>query len=194
MNHKMAGSMQPVAMLAGMMARRLNREQPDIQVLVQNVTDMQLACKAAVVVRNEVLGWFHSSEHKKISIADSVAQCVGLLSVEFALNGCTIDNQTAPLRADVEQASVRSLLTATLFAVLDNAVGPMAVRLRAKAGKSRETGLIVSWTPLASAREPSPGTLNHEIGWDGVQAIADQDGVRLLRTPAQVVMQFAAAT
>jgi hypothetical protein len=193
MNHKMAGTMQPVAMLAGMMTRHLNRELPDVQVLSQNVADMQIACKAAVAARIEVLGWLQPAGPHKISIADGVLQCTNLLSAEIAMNSCTIDNQTARMRTNVEQATLRSLLTAVLFAVLDNAAGPMAVQLRATGDKTRNTTLVVSWTPLAGANTMDTGNMHHRIGWDGVQAIADQEGVKLRRTPDQVDMRFPVA-
>ncbi len=93
-NHKLAGSMQPITMLASMLVRHVQRPQPDMQALTKLAVDMQQACKAAITTRPDVLAWFQPSEHQTTSIATEVAQCDNLLTGEFAIRGSSIDNQT----------------------------------------------------------------------------------------------------
>lgn len=192
-NHKLAGSMQPITMLAGMLARHLQRTPPDMLVLTKQVANMQLACKAAITTRTDVLAWFQPSEQQLTSIASEATQCASLLTAEFAMRGCSIDNQTANGPAVVRQASVRTMLTAVLFGILDNTVGPVTVHLQDLPASNQDASIVASWTPLAPSNIP-PSHNSQVIGWADVQAIADQLRVGIRRKPTRIEMHFAVAT
>ncbi len=189
-NHKLAGAMQPITMLAGMVARHLQRPQTDVQALTQQVANLQQACKAAVATRTDILAWFQPSEQKRVSLGTEVAQCASLLTGEFAIRGCSIENLAPDDLPLARQACVRNLLTAALFGILDNAGGPVAVQLGATAHGGDDTSIDVSWTRLAPADLPQPGDTGHTIGWDDVQAIADQLGIAMRRTQTQLSIRF----
>ena len=184
--------MQPITMLAGMLARHLQRAQTDPQVLVKLAADMQLACKTAVATRADVLAWFQPSEKKLVSVEAEVTHCTGMLTAEFAIQGCSIDNQVESQPIAVPQTYIRTMLTAALFGVLDTAPGPVAVQVRALPARSDGATIVLSWTHLVASDLQASSNASHAIGWDDVQAIADQMGVRMLRTSEHCEMDFAA--
>lgn len=190
-NHKLAGSMQPITMLAGMLARHLQRAQPDPHVLIKLAADMQQTCKAAVTTRADVLAWFQPSESQRVSVEIEVAHCTSMLTAEFAIQGCSIDNQVASQPTNLQQAHVRTLFTAALFAILDNAPGPVAVQVRALPASSHRTTIVLSWTDMAASELRPLRDASHAIKWDDVQAIADQMGVPVRCTANQCDMHFA---
>lgn len=191
-NHKLAGSMQPMTMLAGMLARHLQRAQTDPQVLTKLAADMQQTCKAAITTRTDVLAWFQPSEQLLVSIEAEVAQCASMLTAEFAIQGCSIDNQVASEPTTVRQAYVRTMLTAALFGILDNTAGPVAVQLRVLPPNSDGTTIVLSWTDLSASSMRPLNSVDHAIRWDDVQAIADQMHVHMLRTAQQCDIRIAA--
>jgi hypothetical protein len=192
-NHKLAGSMQPMTMLAGIFARQLQRPQPDIPALSKQVADMQQVCKAAITTRTEAMTWFHPSETEWVSMTSEAAQCMRLLNAEFAIRGCSLDNQMADAQHVVLQTCLRTMVMATLFAILDNAEGPVAVELRSLPASSTGATLVASWSPLTASDISRYSNSGHTIGWDDVQAVADQLGVGLQRTSAQIDMLFTLA-
>ncbi len=192
-NHKLAGSMQPITMLASMLVRHVQRPQPDMQALTKLAVDMQQACKAAITTRPDVLAWFQPSEDKKTSIATEVAQCDNLLTGEFAIRGSSIDNQTVDANIVVHQACVRTMLTVALFAVLDNAPGPVAVQLHCSPGSNDNTTITLSWKPIAVTVPSLRSSQKHDIAWDDVHAIAEQLGLTIDRRSSELEMHFASA-
>jgi len=191
--HKLAGSMQPVTMLASIFARRLQRPQPDIPALGKQVADMQQACKDAIATRSAMMAWFQPSETELVSIADEAAQCVQLLTAEFAIRGSSVDNRVADAQGVVLQTCVRTMILATLFAILDNAEGPVAVELGSPPDNSTGATIVAAWSPLIASDDTANSHSRQTIGWDDLQAVADQVGVGLERTSAQIEMHFTLA-
>lgn len=187
-NHKLAGSMQPISMLAGMLARHLQRAQVDPEVLIKLAADLQLACKTGIATRADVLAWFQPSENQKVSIQTEVAQCTNMLTAEFAIRGSSIDNQVASDGVGVPQAYTRILLVAVLFGVLDNAPGPVAVQLGSSTEAASGSTIIVSWTDLPESDLRTSDSPSHAVSWNGVEAIADQLGVKLQRSTHHCAM------
>jgi len=191
-NHKLAGSLQPVSMLAALMARHLSRAQPDMSILSQNAADIQRTCKAAAVARADVLGWIQAPGSRPVTMAAGVAQCIGMLSAEFAIRGCTIDNQTGAAHAEVDLGAVTTLLASTLLTLLDGMTSPLAIRLQENAAIDREAGIVVSWTEMAQTEPLATGSNRHAIGWDDVQAIAAQEGVAMQHRHGRAELLFPA--
>lgn len=193
MSHKLAGAMQPVSMLAALVARHLQHSQPDIQALSGQVANLQEACKAAITARTDVMAWFQPSETKSVSIADELTQCTRLLTAEFAMRGCSVDNRLADAQGATLQINLRTVFMASLFAILDNAEGPVEVQLRCMPASSGSATIVVSWNPLAASDISPHSNGRHTIGWDDLQAVADQLGVGLERTSAQIDLFFTLA-
>lgn len=194
-NHKLAGSMQPITMLSSLLARHMQRDVTDPVAMGKHLADMQQACKDAIATRTDTLAWFQPSQ-QLTSIATGAAQCTNLLTADFAMRGCSIDNQTRDGRTVVPQDSVRTMLSAALFGILDDAAAPVAVLLQDTAPRrGAAPGVVASWTPLnASALEQKQDNIGHALRPDDVQAIADQLGVRLQRGDAFIEMHFSTAT
>lgn len=192
--HKLAGSMQPVSMLAGIFARHLQRPNLDIPVLTKQAADMQHACKAAVAVRTDVMRWFQPSATETASIADEASQCTWLLSAEFAIRGSSVDNQIADAPGLASQSCLRTMFMATLFAIMDNAKNPVAVQLRALPQGNNSPVIVASWIPLATSDLSPFNSSGNTIGWDDLQAVAEQSGVVLQRTDAQINLRFTLAS
>ncbi len=193
-NHKLAGAMQPVSLLAGMFARHLQRPQFDLATLSKQAADMQHACKAAVATRTDVMSWFHSSEQKWVSLVNEAQQCAWLLTAEFAILGCSIDNQIADAPGIVLQDIARAMCMVMLFAILDNAEGPVSVQLRSLPTSQSGESILASWSPLAASDIWRSIDSGHKISWDDLQAVADDLEVRLQRSAAQIEMTFKLAT
>lgn len=192
-NHKLAGSMQPISMLASILARHLQRPQLDIPALSKQVADMQQACKTAITTRTEVMGWFQPSETELATIADEAAQCVWLLTAEFAIRGSSVKNLMSDATGVVLQSELRTMFMATLFAILDNVEGPVAVQLYTLPASGRGVTVIASWNPLASADTSNQSSGGKSIDWDDVQSVAEQLGVGLQRKATQIDLHFALA-
>lgn len=194
-NHKLAGSMQPITMFASMFARQLQRPQPDIQTLSKQAADMQLACKAAIKTRTEVMTWFQPSETILASVGSEVTQCTRMLTAEFAIRGSSVDNLVGPNDAMVQQSCVRTMLMAALFAILDDAKAQVTVQLSTPAESSDSASVVASWRPaVATAADlPQHSSSAPVISWADVQALADQLEVGMQLSATQVTMRFASA-
>lgn len=187
--------MQPITMMAGMLARQLQRAQTDPQTLVKLATDMQLACKSAIAARTDVLTWFQPSEQNLGSIDAEVAQSTNMLTAEFAIQGCSIDNQVQDRPQAVLKSNLRTVLIAALFAILDTAHDPVVVQLRVLPSSTNDgTTIALSWTTLPASDLRSTPDTRHTIGWEDVQAIADQTGVGMRRADDRCEIDFAAAS
>ena len=193
-NHKLAGAMQPVSLLAGMVARQMQRPQPEIPTVVRHAVDMQQACKAAVATRTDVMTWFQPSETKRVSLVDEAAQCCWLLTAEFAIRGCSINNVIADVQGEVLQTCLRTMCVSTLLAILDNASGPVAVQLGSLPANGDGVTIVASWTPLESSYVASDSNGSHRLSWDDLQAVAVDLGVALQRTTEQIELTFTLAT
>jgi hypothetical protein len=181
-------------MLAGMLARKLQKPEPDTHSLIKQVADMQEACKVAIATRTDIMGWFQPSETRSVPITTEASQCAHLLSAEFAIRGCSVDSQMAETPHHVRQHQLRTVIMATLFAVLDNAGGPVAVQLRFDAQGKGDATLTASWRQLPASDFPAPDVGKHAISWDDLQVITDQAGVGLERCPTLIDLHFTAET
>lgn len=193
-NHKLAGSMQPITMLAGMLGRHLQKPQPDLQVMGKLAADMQLACKAAIVSRTEVLSWFQPTDEPVAPVAEVVSQCTNLLTAEFAIRGSSIENLTCDAVATVKFSEVRSLLFAALFTVLDAASDAVAVQIHADESDLGTVELVVSWIPTPSANQTHQLADTHAIVWEDLQAIARQSALTAMRAESRISIQFASVS
>lgn len=180
--------MQPVSMLASTIARQLQRPQPDIPTLSKQVADMQQACKSAITTRNEVMAWFQPSEAEVVKIADETAKCLWLLTPEFAMRGCSLEHSLHGATGEVLQSRFRTVLMATLFAILDHTDEPVAVQLSSPSVSSHGAAIVVSWIALENSETPHHSCDGQPIDWDDVQVVAKQLKVDLQRTAQQIAM------
>lgn len=199
LNHKLAGTMQPIAMIAAMMARRLKKPAPELDVLAQNTDDIVAACKAATATRSQLLGWLGANQAQPVSVATAIAQCTELLHAEFAMRGCSLHAEDADDGSSDHDCaeSLRHLLCAVLYAVVDTSPVALALVIRPSKAAAGRVCIRITCNETKSAGSlagedvhmPRPAV---PMGWDDVRALAAVERARLEISPSQVDIEFAA--
>ncbi len=107
--HKLAGMLQPIAMIAVVMERRLANSAPDPQTLTKNVHDLVSLSKEAGAARAELMDWLAPHEPQAVAaVGDVIAQCLKMIATEFSMKGHVLVNEVGELPHPVPRSPVRT--------------------------------------------------------------------------------------
>lgn len=190
--HNMAGSLQPIGMIAAMLERRLQAAAPDFAKLGKNASDIgELSREAASACMN-LMTWLSPRERDLVPLNSGLTEALQLLATELSFRGFTLVNETTNVDTQVNRGTLRSLAMASLTALTDATADPARVVLRAQRLEG-ETLLCIELAVTEGERVPNSLQAYRRLGWDDVQALADAEGIGLLHAENRVELRFRAA-
>lgn len=186
--HDMAGGLQPVTMLATIIEKRLLTSSPDMPTLIKNSSEMRSLANAATHTSLNLIGWIATDAGARVALGKGIADALHLVTTELSFKGLKFINQTEGLTTQVTLAHVRGVFLAALLALTDAASSPANVLLTAALDGNNMLVTIALTDIDATNVTTTPNdafqiglAAYRSIGWDDVQAIADVDGLSIIR-------------
>lgn len=186
--HNMAGSLQPIAMVAGMLERRLQKADTDPETLLKNARDIVALSKEAASSCINLMSWFAPKDDPLVAVNKGVAECLDMVATELSFRGFSITDNTSQAEGELPLTALRNIFTAAVIAVADAAATPREILVEA----DPSDGGISIRISLKKVQAPSslPGSKPYRrIEWRDVEALA-AGFARLRRTEDEVVLAF----
>ena len=192
LRHDLAGSLQPISMIAAILERRLQMPQPDLMLLAKNANVIGNLSREAVNACMSLMTWLAPQGQPIQAINAGVDEVVKLLGTDFSIRGFTLQNDTGQAQGHVLSSALRSVFVAALLALSDEAQAPALISLGVV--QTVESGMTLTLTILATAGAAPPALEPNyrNIDWDDVQALAIAERVRLSRDKHNVSLFFGA--
>lgn len=192
--HNMAGTLQPIAMVAAMLERRLQKGNADPQTLLRNAHDIMALSKEAAASCVDLMSWLAPKEKRLINAGAGIAECLGMVVTQLSFRGFSVIDNTGGPVVQLSQSALRNVLTAALIALTDAAAAPGKVLIEAEFAQdilSLHIELKPHDTaePVRTADKPPYRLLD----WRDVQLLAEQESVQLARGENRLTLQFEAA-
>jgi hypothetical protein len=192
--HNMAGTLQPIAMVAAMLERRLQKSDSDPEALLKNARDIVALSKEAASSCVDLMSWLAPKDNRPIKADAGIAECVGMVVTQLSFRGFSVINGSGNIAAQLPQSALRNVLTASLISLTDAAAVPG--KLLISAGFAESVLSIQIELKVPEVPEPvravdkPPYRL---LEWRDVQALAQQESVRLAHAENRVTLQFEAS-
>ncbi len=185
LRHEAAGPMQPIAMAASLLDRRLAAPAPDLEQVRDGVQRLVLYARKAVHSGLDLVTWLAPDASARRPLGETVQEALGLMATPLGFEGFQLESELAAPEATamVPAATLRLLLPACLWSLTDQAKAPG--RLRVAARRTGERVLLqLSLRPLAggaNAAQASPRRepAGRKLGWNELQALALSEGAGL---------------
>ena len=190
--HSIAGTLQPIAMMSAMLARRMKAATPDLVQLANNADGLNTLSREAAATALDLMTWLAPKDNEPVAVNRAVEESLGLIATELSFRGFAIDNRTAEVTSLVPKAVLRHVFTASLIALTDSADAAASVLISAE-GETGNIRLSISLEPGGSpelAAMGSPTTTYRTLNWADVQAIADAEGVQLHRSSRAAQLHY----
>lgn len=197
LRHDMVVNLQALSMLAEMLNARAERATLSREDLQQNLSKLNRLSRQSVAKCLEVVSWMEVSDEQSIALHEGVAEVVNLLTASFNFRGFGLVNEVGPAEFEVTRHTTRSLLTALLLVLADEAdvpsdlvleartQGPDAwIRIRRRAREMRPGADL----PPASHAAPRP-----RVEWDEIDALAHAESAEVERDEDGVTLRLARA-
>lgn len=192
LRHHLAGTLQPIGMVAAIMDRRLQAAQPDLAVIRDSSKSIGTLTRAAASASMALLTWLAPKENSVGPLHSSVEESVGMLTTDLAFRGFSVSNTIEASDIATSVYALRSVFTAALIALTDAALTPARIAISSQATDGQIRVMIsVSSEPGAVAAD-NPQSYR-KIGWDDVQALATAEQVGLSHAADRVEMHFSVA-
>lgn len=192
LRHHLAGTLQPIGMVAAIMDRRLQTAEPDLTAIRDSSKSISTLARSAAGASMGLLTWLAPKENSVGPLHASVEECVGMLATELAFRGFSVSNTIETSNLATSVFALRSVFTAALIALTDAALVPASIVISSQAVDGQLRVVIsVSSEPGAVAAEDPP--TYRKLGWDDVQVLATAEQVGLSHEEGRVEMRFAAA-
>ena len=191
--HNMAGTLQPIAMVAAMLERRLQKGNSDSEALLRNARDIMALSKEAAASCVDLMSWLAPKEKRLITAGAGIAECLGMVATQLSFKGFSVVDNTGDPLVQLPQSALRTVLTAALIALTDTASAPGKVLIGAEFAQDLLT-LHIELKPHDSA-EPmrAADKLPYRLlDWRDVQVLAEQESVQLVHGKNRLTLQFEA--
>ena len=187
LRHQIAGSLQPVNMIASMVQRRTQMDEPDLVVLRKNCSEMSALSRKASAECTALIGWLAPLEGEQAAIDAAVKDCLDLLATEFSFRGFSVVNSLKESEPLVSRTAVRTVLPAALMALTDAAVQPLQLHLSADTAASMVT-LSIGVQPYVQERYAGdrvfdPSKVSRIVSWQEVELLAEAESVKIGTRP-----------
>lgn len=199
LRHHLVGEFQPIGMIAAMVDRRLQAEQPNLVSLRENSASLGKLSRAAANNCMNIMTWVAPKGADTVALDEGVQECLGLLSTEFRFKGLVIVNEVRPAQLDgaariaVPLNAIRSVLPAALLALSDETRGAADLHVAAESSHSGTVQLTLS---RRSAERPAENGSNAEyrpICWRDVEVLAHAESVGYARIKDGVQLTLSCA-
>ncbi len=189
--HNMAGSLQPIAMVAGMLERRLQKPDSDPEALLKNARDIVALSKEAAASCTDLMSWFAPKDDPLVTANAGIAQCLAMVATELSFKGFSIVNKTEQAEGKLPVSALRNAFTAAVLALTDAAAAPRSIEVETEPSGSGISIRISLKNVLAPASMPA-GKPYRRIEWSDVEALAEESA-RLSHGEDEVVLHFHSA-
>lgn len=187
--HQIAGSLQPVSMLASMLERRAQAASPDMDALRRNCGEMSSLSRSASSECVALMGWLAPHEGESVPVGQGVEDCLHLLATELSFRGFAVVDAAQGAQALVSRQALRSLLPAALMALTDAAARPGPVRITA--GTDAGAAVVqLSLQEAETAEASTPAKAYRPLGWGDVHALARAEGVQVEHDGRSVALRL----
>ncbi len=185
LRHEAAGPMQPIAMAASLLDRRLDTTVPDLEQVRDGVQRLVLYARKAVQSGLELVTWLAPDASARRPLGEAMQEVLGLMATPLGFEGFQLESDiAAPETAlQVSTATTRQLLPACLWWLTDQATAPGRVQVhvrRSGDGVQLQLTLVAhqggtATAPVSPRREPA----YRQLGWNELQALALSEGAGL---------------
>ena len=94
LRHNMAGSLQPIAMMAALLEKRLLKAGPDLPALAKNSGALGTLSREASVSCMNLMSWMAPKSNDPIALDAGLAEAVGLVTTELSFRGFNLVSET----------------------------------------------------------------------------------------------------
>lgn len=192
--HDMAGSLQPIRMIAAMLEKRLQAAAPDLAQLGKNASAINTLSREAGSSCLNLMTWLAPRDNDPVPLNSAVEESLGLLTAELSFRGFAVVNQTVDMQAQLPRGIFRSVFTASMMALTDALDGAVQLVVSATA-VGHETRLQITIEPGGSTEFAGLGGRSQayrSMGWDDVLALADAEGVSLTHAADHAELRYCA--
>ncbi|KQP15039.1 hypothetical protein [Pseudorhodoferax sp. Leaf267] len=188
--HQIAGSLQPVSMLASLLERRMQAPTPNVEALRKNATEMSGLSRSASSECVALMSWVAPHDGELVAVGEGVEDCLHLLATELSFRGFSVVNAAAGQDALVGRLTLRTLLPAALMALTDNAPGAAQVEVAVQTSPDAVT-VSLTLTPIERDEPPGRAKAYRRLTWQDLEALAEDEGVVLRRSDQGVDLVLA---
>jgi hypothetical protein len=194
LKHDMVVNLQAVAMMAEVLAARLEKGTPSPAELESSIGKMNRLAREGVMSCLKVASWISPSEDESVRLRDGVDECVALLRSSFNFRGFSLANEVPETEFEVSRVAVRHLVAASLLSLADAAPGPSDLVATAEVSPGFAV-VTIRCTPKPKDEDGmgpdliAAGPNYRALDWSDVQALAIAEGIELFRTQEQIVMR-----
>ena len=190
LRHNIAGTLQPISMMAAMLEKRLQKPVPDMPALIKNSSSLSTLSREAARSCMNLMSWLAPKDNASEPLGACVEDAVGLVATELSFRGFGLVNETANVQAVLPRSMVRNAFLATLIVLTDGAVTPATILLTAK---QTDDELVLGITLAAAEGESGPGggvNAYRELQWDDAEALAEAESVALTYTASHAELRY----
>lgn len=187
--HHMAGTLQPIGMIAAILDRRLQADTPDLAVLRDNSKSISTLSRSASSACMNLITWVVPKENGHIALEAGIEEALGMLATDLAFRGFTVANQVNAPEVTTSVFALRTVFTASLIALTDAAHAPAHVVLSSEPA-GHQTRVCIMVTRTEGTASPDEGRGYRALGWDDVQALADAEQVSIRYSATHADMLF----
>lgn len=182
LRHEAAAPLQPIAMAASVLERRLAADAPDLAPIRDSAVRLVAYARAAAQGGLDLVSWLAPDRAAQLPLATVVEQTLALLATPMGFEGFTLVSriEQAPGARPVPAAGLRLVLPGCLLWLSDQAPagGTLCLETQAHALTLHLAAASESGNEKAgSHREPA----YRRLGWSDIQALALGEGLDLKR-------------
>ncbi|CAN5568090.1 hypothetical protein BH11PSE7_BH11PSE7_33930 [soil metagenome] len=194
LKHDMVVHLQAAAMMAEVIAARMDRGVPADDALQNNLSRLNRMARQAVAASLEVATWIEPAHDDAIELSAGVLECVAVVRSNFSFRGFEIVNDVVNESLPVSRTVLRNHLVAVMLCVTDDAQAPCVLTI---SHNCTETGALLTVrcsAPLA-ATDSQPVSVHYTpVRWPDVLAMALDDDVELTRSEIDTTLQISRMT
>ncbi len=193
LRHEAVAPLQPIAMAAGVLERRLRDPAPDLALVQETAARLAGYSRAAVQSCLGLVDWLTPAPDRTTSLQEAVRDTLTLLRGNFLFRGFTLRDALEDMTQPVHAERLRYVLPACLLWLTDSAGAPAEVTLRALAAGDR-LRLVVDLQPTEGAAGAEDTPAYRPLREEEVQALARDAGIALDRRGDTLSLSLARAT
>jgi hypothetical protein len=180
LRHEAVAPLQPIAMAASLLDRRLRVPAPDLAQVQETAAQLAGYSRAAVESCLGLIEWLMPAQGRTVSLHEAVRDTLTLLRGSFLFRGLTLRNELHNAGDRVSADRLRYVLPACLLWLTDTAGAPAEVTLCAdQAGE--QLRLVLDLQPTAGEPGIQDPPAYRPLRDEEIHALAHADGVALER-------------
>ncbi len=180
LRHEAVAPLQPLAMAAGVLERRLRDPAPNLAQVQETAARLTGFSRTAVQSCLDLLDWLAPAQERTVSLQEAVRDTLALMRGSFLFRGFTLRDQLHNANDPVGANRLRYVLPACLLWLTDSAGAPAEVTLCAQ-DAGGQLRLVLDLQPTEGEPGVQEAPAYRPLRDEEVQALAHADGVALER-------------